>query len=91
MWRTTPAKVRSISRRFRSRISRSVFIPSPVAQLQRSRSNEPQRFCAAYRKAGGDIALEYIDADRHAGRSPDRSQTGDMFARMVEFIGKHFQ
>jgi hypothetical protein len=51
--------------------------------------NEPQRFCAAYRKAGGEIALEYIDADRHAGRSPDLSQSGDMFARMVEFIGRH--
>ena len=26
--------------------------------------NEPQRFCAAYRKAGGSIALEYIDMER---------------------------
>ena len=51
--------------------------------------NEPQRFCAAYRKAGGAIDLVYIDAERHTGRSPDLSQTGDMFARMVEFIGKH--
>jgi len=51
--------------------------------------NEPQRFCAAYRKAGGDISLEYIDADRHAGRSPDLSQTGDMFARMVTFVARH--
>jgi acetyl esterase len=51
--------------------------------------NEPQRFCAAYRKAGGAIDLVYIDAERHAGRSPDLSQTGDMFARMVTFIGKH--
>jgi acetyl esterase len=51
--------------------------------------NEPQRFCAAYRKAGGEIDLVYIDAERHAGRSPDLSQTGDMFARMVAFIGRH--
>jgi acetyl esterase/lipase len=51
--------------------------------------NEPQRFCAAYRKARGEIDLVYIDAERHAGRSPDLSQTGDMFARMVAFIGKH--
>ena len=51
--------------------------------------NEPQRFCAAYRKAGGDIDLVYIDSERLSGRSPDLSQTGDMFARMVEFIGKH--
>jgi hypothetical protein len=62
-----------------------------LAQFSGSASvcNEPQRFCAAYRKAGGEIALEYIDADRHTGRSPDLSQTGDMFARMVEFVGRH--
>jgi hypothetical protein len=51
--------------------------------------NEPQRFYAAYRKAGGDIALVYIDAERPTGRSPDLSQTGDLFALMVEFIGRH--
>jgi len=51
--------------------------------------NEPQRFCANYRKAGGDIELHYIDMDRHAGHSPDLSKTGDMFARMVEFVGSH--
>jgi acetyl esterase len=51
--------------------------------------NEPQRFCAYYKKAGGDIALDYIDMERHAGHSPDLTQTGDLFARMVAFIGKH--
>ena len=50
--------------------------------------NEPQRFCANYRKAGGSIALEYIDMDRGAG-SPDLSNTGDMFDRMVAFIQRH--
>jgi len=50
--------------------------------------NEPQRFVANYRKAGGTIALEYIDMDRGAGGS-DLSKTGDMFSRMVEFIGRH--
>ena len=50
--------------------------------------NEPQRFCANYRKAGGEIALEYIDMDRQAG-SPDLSKAGDMFGRMVEFVGRH--
>jgi acetyl esterase len=62
-----------------------------LAQFEASASagNEPQHFSAAYRKAGGDIALDYIDADRHTGRSPDLSQTGDMFARMVEFVGRH--
>jgi acetyl esterase len=53
--------------------------------------NEPQRFVAAYRKAGGEIALEYIDAERHAGHSPDLSQTGDMFARMVAFVHRHIR
>jgi acetyl esterase/lipase len=51
--------------------------------------NEPQRFCAAYRKAGGEIALEYLDMERHAGHSPDLSKAGDMFGRMVEFVGRH--
>jgi len=50
--------------------------------------NEPQRFVANYRKAGGPIALEYIDMDRGAGGS-DLSKTGDMFSRMVEFIAKN--
>ena len=50
--------------------------------------NEPQRFCAAYRKAGGSIALEYIDMVRQSG-SPDLSKAGDMFDRMVAFIEKH--
>jgi len=51
--------------------------------------NEPQRFVANYRKAGGEIALEYINADRHAGHSPDLSKTGDMFERMVVFVHRH--
>src|SRR5262249_35672269 len=46
--------------------------------------NEPQRFVANYRKAGGEIALEYIDAEplRAAiiviGRAEDLSKTGDV-------------
>ena len=51
--------------------------------------NEPQRFAANYRKAGGEITLEYIDAERHAGHAPDLSKTGDMFERMVAFVGNH--
>ncbi len=51
--------------------------------------NEPQRFVAAYRKAGGEIALEYFEGGKHPGSSPDLSQTGDMFERMVAFVGKH--
>jgi hypothetical protein len=53
--------------------------------------NEPQRFIADYRKAGGDIDLHYIDMDRHAGHSPDLTNTGDMFERMVRFVGRHIQ
>jgi acetyl esterase len=51
--------------------------------------NEPQRFCANYRKAGGSIELEYIEMARGVGSSPDLSKTGGMFARMVEFVGKN--
>jgi acetyl esterase len=53
--------------------------------------NEPQRFCANYKKAGGEIALEYIDMDRHTGHSPDLSKSGAMFAGMVEFVGRHIK
>jgi acetyl esterase/lipase len=53
--------------------------------------NEPQRFVANYKKAGGEIELHYIEMDRHAGHSPDLSQTGDMFAHMVEWVGKHIK
>jgi acetyl esterase/lipase len=53
--------------------------------------NEPQRFVAAYRKAGGEITLEYIEAERHAGHSPDLSKTGDMFERMVAFVKGHIK
>jgi acetyl esterase/lipase len=52
-------------------------------------ANEPQRFVANYRKAGGEIALEYIPMERHAGHSPDLSQAADAFAKMVEFVGGH--
>jgi len=53
--------------------------------------NEPQRFCANYKKAGGEITLEYIDMDRHTGHSPGLSKSGDMFAHMVEFVGRHIK
>ena len=51
--------------------------------------NEPQRFCADYAKAGGSIALEYIDMERKAGSSPDLAKCGPMFGRMVEFVEQH--
>ena len=53
--------------------------------------NEPQRFVTNYRKAGGEIALEYIEMERHAGHSPDLSQVGDAFERMAAFVHKHIK
>jgi hypothetical protein len=29
--------------------------------------------------------------ERHAGHSPDLTQTGDMFARMVAFVHRHIK
>src|SRR5215510_540734 len=48
--------------------------------------NEPQRFVELYRKAGGKIALDYIEMERHAGHSPDLSKAGDLFERIVTFV-----
>jgi hypothetical protein len=51
--------------------------------------HEPQRFVANYRKAGGEITLDYIEMERHAGHSPDLTQVGDAFERMAGFVRKH--
>jgi acetyl esterase len=51
--------------------------------------HEPQRFVANYKKVGGAIDLHYIEMERHAGHSPDLTQTGDMFEQMVKFVGAH--
>ena len=40
-------------------------------------------------KAGGSIALEYIDMERQPGSSPDLSKCGPMFGQMIEFIDRH--
>jgi acetyl esterase len=53
--------------------------------------NEPQRFVANYRKAGGEITLEYIEMARHTGHAPDLTKSTDMFVHMVEFVGKHIR
>jgi hypothetical protein len=55
---------------------------------QTSPGNEPARFAATYRKAGGDIAPGIFHGGAHPGHSPDLSQAGDMFERMVAFVGK---
>ena len=51
--------------------------------------NEPHRFVANYRKAGGAIDLVYFDGPRMAGHSPDLATMGANFERMVEFVAKH--
>jgi hypothetical protein len=53
--------------------------------------NEPQRFVANYRNAGGDIELIYFDGPREPGHSPDLSKMGDNFARMAVFVGQHMR
>jgi acetyl esterase/lipase len=53
--------------------------------------NEPQRFVAAYRKAGGEISLEYLDMERHAGHAPDLSNLGDTYSRMAAFVHHHIR
>jgi acetyl esterase len=53
--------------------------------------NEPQRFAANYKKAGGAFDLQYIDMARHVGHAPDLTNTGDMFEKMVKFVGAHIK
>ena len=43
------------------------------------------------RVAAAKALLEYIDAERNAGHSPDLSKTGDMFERMVVFVHRHIK
>jgi acetyl esterase len=53
--------------------------------------NEPQRFVANYRKAGGEIELVYIEMERHKGHTPDLSKISGAFAEMVKFVGEHIK
>ena len=53
--------------------------------------NEPQRFVANYRKAGGEIDLVYFDGPRMAGHSPDLAAMGANFERMVAFVAQHMK
>ena len=50
--------------------------------------NEPQRFVADYRKAGGEIDLIYFEGPRMPGHSPDLAKMGANFDRMIEFVGR---
>jgi acetyl esterase/lipase len=47
---------------------------------------EPQRFADLYRKAGGDIALDYVEAERHSGHTPDLSKLTAVFERMAAWV-----
>ena len=51
--------------------------------------NEPQRFVENYGTAGGQITLDYIDAERHTGHTPDLSQMTGLFEKMVMFVREH--
>jgi acetyl esterase len=55
------------------------------------KENEPQRFVANYRKAGGQIDLIYFDGPREPGHSPDLSKMGANFDRMIAFVGQHLK
>jgi hypothetical protein len=35
--------------------------------------------------------LYYFDSDRQPGHSPDLTQIGDTFEKMLAFIGKHLK
>jgi acetyl esterase len=50
---------------------------------------EHERFAADYRRAGGAIALEYVKVQRDSGHAADLSKSGDLFPRIVEFVGRH--
>lgn len=48
---------------------------------------EPQRFAELYRKAGGDMTLEYFDAaERHTGHAPDLSNMTGVFETMAGWV-----
>lgn len=51
--------------------------------------NEPHRFVADYRRAGGTIAMEEVDLPPHTEHTPDLSGLGDAFARMAAFARRH--
>jgi hypothetical protein len=53
--------------------------------------SEAPRFAANYKKAGGEIELCYFDTDRKPGQSPDLTNIGDTFERMLGFVGKHLK
>jgi len=53
--------------------------------------NEPQRFVANYRKAGGEIDLIYFEGPRMVGHSPDLTKMGANFDCMIEFAATHLK
>lgn len=54
-------------------------------------ATEPQRFADLYRKAGGDIALEYTEAERHTGHTPDLSKLTGVFEQMAAWVKLSFE
>lgn len=52
---------------------------------------EASRFAEAYRTAGGEITLEYFDGPASTGHTPDLTQCGAIFPKMVAFVAKHLR
>jgi acetyl esterase len=52
--------------------------------------NEPQRFVAAYKKAGGEVELKYFDApQRFTSVAPTSPASQEAFALLVAFFHRH--
>lgn len=48
---------------------------------------EPPRFVANYRKAGGEIVLEYFEMESaHTGHAPELSERGPQYEKVVAFV-----
>ena len=57
-----------------------------------TRAPEPRRTLRHHYKEGrGDIELTYFDSDRKPGQSPDLTNIGDTFERMLGFIEKNLK
>ncbi len=69
---------------------RAATAPPADAASRSIPSRERQR-ARGGRAADGPTAgvvFANLDAERHAGHAPDLSKTGDMFERMVAFVGR---
>ena len=84
-WRWSAARRCARRRRSGSRAA-ATCCTTTRTRSRASRATSRSASLHNYRKAGGEIALEYIEMERHAGHSPDLTQVGDMFERMAAFV-----